>query len=161
MRIILLLTLVLSAATMPVAAQETDRPASPSSTEEEVRRLEREWLDAYEKYDAEAMGRIVADDFAITFPNGRIQTKAQIMAMLKRPRREGAPTTRFRTDEVQARSYGDTVILMGKVIEQSEREGKATTEASRYTDTYVKREGRWQVVASHLSNVPAAKAEQK
>ncbi len=128
-----------------------------SQAEEEVRRLERQWLDAYEQNDAEAMNRIVADDFTITFPNGEMQTKPQLMTMVKAPRRASQPRMRFRTEGVQSRAYGNTVILIGKVITEYEREGKTATEQSRYTDTYVRRGGRWQVVASHLSNVAEAK----
>ena len=128
-----------------------------SKAEEEVRRLERQWLDAYEQNDAEAMNRIVAEDFTITFPDGGMQTKPQIMAMLKSPRRASQPRMRFRTEGVQSRAYGDTVILLGVVVTEYEREGKAVSELSRYTDTYVRRGGRWRVVASHLSNAPAAK----
>ena len=118
-----------------------------------VQKLERAWLDAYEQHDAKAMDAIVADDFSITFPNGSIQTKPQIMASLNRSRPAGAPTMKFRTEEVRARVYGDTVILTGRVITEIQREGQAnSTEQQRYTDTYVKRNGRWQVVASHLSN---------
>ena len=136
------------------------RPAQQpklSGAEEEVRRLERQWLDAYEQNDAEAMERIVADDFTITFPNGGMQTKPQLMAMVKAPRRAGQPRMKFYTDGVQSRAYGDTVILIGRVTTEYERDGKPFKEQSRYTDTYVRRGGRWQVVASHLSNVEEAK----
>lgn len=133
------------------------QPSQLTKAEEEVRRLERQWLDAYEQNDSEAMNRIVADDFTITFPGGQMQTKPQLMAMLKAPRRASQPRMRFRTEGVQSRAYGDTVILIGKVISEYEREGKPYREESRYTDTYVRKDGRWQVVASHLSNVEEAK----
>jgi ketosteroid isomerase-like protein len=118
-----------------------------------VQKLERFWLDAYEQYDEKAMDAIVADAFIITFPDGSRQTKAQIIASIKMPRREGGPIMKFHTEEVQARVYSDTVILIGKVVTEYQRDGQTTSkEQQRYTDTYVKRNGRWQVVASHLSN---------
>jgi len=120
--------------------------------EQEVRKLERAWLDAYEKNDAEAMNKIVADDFTITFPNGSIQTKPQILTSLKRTR--NSPPPNFYTEDVQARIYGDTVILIGRVISEWQQNNQTMKEPNRYTDTYVKRNGQWQVVASHLSNVP-------
>lgn len=80
----------------------------------EVRALEREWLDAYEKRDAGAMNRIVADDFVIFFDDGSRQSKADLMAMIARGAGKPAPT--FTTDDVQARAYGDTVILTGRVV---------------------------------------------
>jgi uncharacterized protein (TIGR02246 family) len=120
---------------------------------EVVRKLERAWLDAYEQHDAKAMDEIVADDFTITFPDGSMQTKAQIMTSLKSPRPAAGPSIKFHTEQVQARVYGDTVVLVGIVATEYQRDGKTTSETKqRYTDTYVRRNGRWQVVASHLSN---------
>lgn len=141
------LALVAAFALLPVwifAAQ------SLSKAEEEVRRLEREWLDAYEKNDPVAMDRIVADDFTITFPDGSVMRKPQVLEGVKRPRREGL-SVRFRTEKVESRVYGDTVILMGVVVGEYRQGEKTRVDESRYTDVYHKREGRWQVVASHLS----------
>ena len=145
---------VILAAALPLYAA---RPASSGhrqegGAEQQVRKLERAWLDAYEQSDAKAMETIVADDFTITFPDGSIQTKPQIMEMIKRPRNPATPPVKFYTEDVRARVYGDTVILLGRVVSEYVRDGKTVKEASRYTDTYVKRGGRWQVVASHLSN---------
>lgn len=118
-----------------------------------VKKLERAWLDAYEQHDAKAMDAIVADDFTITFPDGSMQTKPQIMTSIKSPRRPGGPAMKFRTEKVEPRAYGDVVILVGIVVTEYQRDGQTASETrQRYTDTYVKRDGRWQVVASHLSN---------
>jgi uncharacterized protein (TIGR02246 family) len=138
------------------AAQEAGGP-KPTKAEEEVRQLERQWLDAYEQNNAEAMDRIVADDFMITFPNGAMQTKPQLMAMIRTPRRASQPAMRFYTEDVRSRAYGETVVLTGKVVTESVRDGQTARELARYTDTYVRRGGRWQVVASHLSNVEERK----
>ena len=120
---------------------------------QDVQKLERAWLDAYEQLDQKAMDAIVADDFTITFPDGSMQTKPQIMASLQTPRRADGRSMKFRTEKVEPRSYGDVVILVGIVITEYQRDGKPVSESRmRYTDTYLKRNGRWQVVASHLSN---------
>jgi len=149
--------LILALALCGVSSARQAQPATLTKAEEEVRRLERRWLDAYEQNSAEEMERIVADDFIITFPNGAMQTKPQLMEMIKAPRRPGQPRMKFYTEGVRSRAYGDTVILTGKVIAEYERDGKTVKEPSRYTDTYVRSGGRWQVVASHLSNVEEPK----
>jgi uncharacterized protein (TIGR02246 family) len=131
--------------------------ASAQNAEQEVRKLERAWLDAYEQNDAKAMDAIVADDFIITFTNGSMQTKPQIMNMIKAPRSANNPPPKFYTEGVQARVYGETVILIGIVTSEWQQGGQTMKEQNRYTDTYVRRSGRWQVVASHLSNVPKPK----
>lgn len=155
-RIVVALTLLIATSFSDSIAPRAQQ-SKLTKAEEEVRRLERQWLDAYEQNDSEAMDRIVADDFTITFPNGAMQTKPQLMAMIKAPRRTSGPRTRFHTEDVGSRAYGDTVILIGRVVSEYERDGKPVKEQSRYTDTYVRRNGRWQVVASHLSNVEEAK----
>jgi uncharacterized protein (TIGR02246 family) len=148
-RTIFLSTLLFTLIVPPAFAQTAD-PV------QQVRQLEREWLDAYEKRDSAAMQRIVADDFTIVFPDGTTQTKADILAMLERGRAGSRPSPRFTTEDVQARAYGDTVILSGRVITHSKRpDGTESHQESRYTDTYCRLDGRWQVVASHLSNVKA------
>ncbi len=140
------LLLVLLAAPFSVHAQQ--------SAAEEVQKLERRWLDAYEKLDDKAMDLIVADDFSITFPDGTMQDKAQVLSSLKPPAGAPATSSKFLTEGVQARVYGDTVVLTGVVVSEWSRDGKSVGKSHmRYTDTYVKRNGRWQVVASHLSNV--------
>ena len=154
-RVTVLALLITTSCILSLAQQAQQQ--SVSKAEDEVRKLERQWLDAYEQNNAEAMERIVADDFTITFPNGAIQTKPQLMAMIKSPRRAGQSRMKFSTEDVQSRAYGDTVILIGRVITEYERDGKTVKEQSRYTDTYVQRKGRWQVVASHLSNIEEAK----
>jgi retinol-binding protein 3 len=130
------------------ALKKLGRAVPASNAIDEVRRVEREWLDAYEQRDSAAMQRIVADDFTIVFPSGSSQTKADILSMLERGRAANRPSPKFSTEDVQARAYGDTVILSGRVLTNG-------ADASRYTDTYVRRDGRWQVVASHLSQSAA------
>ena len=157
-RVSVLLLLIVAACGVSHARQAARTQLTKA--EEEVRKLERQWLDAYEQNDAVAMERIVADDFVITFPNGGMQTKPQLMSMIKAPRQPGQPRMKFRTEDVQSRAYDDTVILIGRVVSEYERDGKTVSEQSRYTDTYVRSKGRWQVVASHLSNVEEPKKPQ-
>lgn len=146
LRLILLCSLSLA---LDTHAEEA--AADHVKAEQEVRQLERAWLDAYEKFDADAMERIVSDEFAITFPNGKMQTKAQLMKMIRGPKPPSASPVRLFTEDVQARVYGTAVILRGRVVTEMQKDGQTQREESRYTDVYVQTQGRWQVVASHLS----------
>jgi uncharacterized protein (TIGR02246 family) len=145
-----------ASAAAPARAQESARPGKDAA--QEVLQLERAWLDAYERYDAKAMDEIVADDFQITFPDGSTQGKAQVMEMVRRAPGAGAPTVKFRTENVRARVFGaDTVVLSGRVVSEYTRGAETMRQEQFYTDTYVRLKGRWQVVASHLSSAPAPK----
>lgn len=143
------LKFVAAAAFIAAAFVFVSSASGQTNSEQEVRKLERAWLDAYEKRDVASMTAIVADDFTITFPDGGMQTKVQVVESLKSA---GGAAMKFKTESVQSRAYGDIVILIGVVISEWTQDGKAMSDRSRYTDTYVKRNGKWQVVASHLSN---------
>jgi uncharacterized protein (TIGR02246 family) len=137
------------------AGQGTNQP-QPAGAEQEVRKLERQWLDAYEKHDVAAMEKIVANEFTATFPDGRMQSKAQILKFIGQPRRAGSPSPKFSSEDVQARVFGDTVVLTGKLVTLWPGPNDTSMkQEARYTDTYVKRDGNWQVVASAMSNIDA------
>jgi ketosteroid isomerase-like protein len=153
MRDTIIFLILFTAIPFAVGQSKASEIPQASEAEGEVRKLERAWLDAYEQHDEKAMDAIVADDFTITFADGSIQTKQQVLNSIKAPRKPNSPTFKFYTEEVQSRVYGDTVILVGRVVTEYQRDGKTVKEQNRYTDTYVKRGGRWQVVASHLSNI--------
>ena len=150
----LVITFASSIIAMAASSAVTAQTPVVTPAEQEVRKLERAWLDAYEKKDVAAMTAIVADDFTITFADGSVQTKPQIIESIKRP---GGTTSKFTTENVQSRVYGDTVILIGLVVSEWKQNDKPMSDRSRYTDTYVKRNGKWQVVASHLSKEGATR----
>jgi len=126
---------------------------SLTQAEQEVRKLEREWLDAYERKDLEAMDRIVADDFKLTRSNGSVQTKADILTDLKSSQGASGTSAKFSTEDVHSRVEGETVILTGRFILRSAQDGQTRMQA-RYMDRYVKRNGRWQIVASEMKRIP-------
>jgi ketosteroid isomerase-like protein len=137
-----------------------NKPAASSSTssgtghvEADLLKLEREWLDAYMKRDIAALERIEADDFNITYSNGESRTKAEELAHLK-SNSDGAGTFKLNTEDTKVRLFGDTAVLTGILIQQLTNNGKEMNVRARYTDVWVKRNGRWQVVAVQLTKMP-------
>jgi uncharacterized protein (TIGR02246 family) len=132
------------------ALQAMESAPTTASAEEAVRKLEREWLDAYEQHDADAMARILADEFTITYGDGRTENKTQVLETVKAHADKAKPAPKFATEEVQARVEGDSVVLTGRLVETIERGGESRAMRFSYTDTYRQRDGRWQVVNSQL-----------
>lgn len=128
------------------AAQAGDRRCA--SDVAAVRAVERAWLDAYESRDRAAMARLLADDFSITHPNARMQTKAEVLDGLGTEGRG----PRFVTRETVGRCRRGLVILTGWVTNSARGEPSA----ARYTDIYVREGTTWRVLASHLSRPPVA-----
>ena len=124
------------------------------TAEKELLMIEREWLDAYLKADAAAMERIEADEFTITYPNGEVVTKAKEVERIKasKPRTDGS--LELSTEGTTVKFNGDTAVLSGVFIQKQRMKGEEKIVRERYTDVWVKRNGRWQVVASQLTAIP-------
>ena len=132
--------------------------------EETLKKLEREWLDAYTNRDAAAINRIEADDFSITYGDGNVVTKAQEIALMKNSP-AGAASQSFSTEDVKVRVYGAAAVLTGLFISKGKYEsgpmkGRESVEQYRYTDVYLRRNGRWQVAASQLTPITDRRSKQ-
>jgi ketosteroid isomerase-like protein len=136
-----------------VAASVAIGQAKNAKAEQQLLKLQREWLDAYRKHDAAALERIEADDFTLTEADGKVTTRAEDVASIRNAR-PPQPDDAFDVEDVMVRVYGDTAVLIGRVILKYRNKGQMVVERYRYTDTYLKRSGRWQVVASQLTRIP-------
>ena len=141
----LLSLLLLGACAAPRPEAVTARP----DAEAELRVAERAWLDAYDDNDVEAMRRIVADEFQIVYANASVLDKQGTVDLLS-PGTPDDPATRQFTEGTAVRRYGDVTVLTGVYV----NEGPNGTNRARYTDTWLWRDGRWQVVSSHLTRIP-------
>jgi ketosteroid isomerase-like protein len=56
--------------------------------------------------------------------------------------------------ELKPQQYGDTVIVNGKLDMKVESGGKLQQFQGIYTDVYVKRDGRWQLVRWQSTRLP-------
>ena len=112
---------------------------------EEIKKLERQWLiEPYFTSDMTAYDRIVSDDFTITHSNGKVLNKAEKRANIIGDHITD-PSSPFRIAESNVRVYSNAAVSVGSINEVSS--------TVRFTNTYIKRDGRWQVVASHLNRI--------
>lgn len=150
-----LVSLVIFAA-FPVALGQTrnERPVQ-NNVEQELRRLEDEWLNSYLRGDRAAFDRIVADDFTGTDESAKVRNKTQERELVQVQPGAAAAGVTLTNEEVQIRVYGETAIAIGRIVSKVQSGGQANINfQSRFTDTFLKRQGRWQVVARHYSRLP-------
>jgi ketosteroid isomerase-like protein len=128
-------------------------PAQVNKDEQTLRRLENEWLDSYLRGDKATFDRIVAEDFTSTDESARFRNKAQEREVIQAP-----PSTikaSLTNEDVKIRIYGDNAIVTGRIVSKAQLIGQPEISfQSRFTDTLLKRWGRWQVVARHYSRLP-------
>ena len=101
-----------------------------------------------------AFGRCLADEWILTDSDGTLVTKPMALNDLK----EGAlKIESFQLDDVKVRVYGDVAVVIGLITEKSKFKDEDTSGQRRFSDVFVRRDGRWQAVASHESPVSAKK----
>jgi ketosteroid isomerase-like protein len=118
------------------------------SDEETVKQLERDSAAASAHNDADATSLILADDFVGNWADGSTTTKKQELDMLR------SSKEKYEANEViemTVRVFGDTAIASGKNIETSIIDGKNATGTYNFTDIFLKRNGRWRIVASQTA----------
>jgi ketosteroid isomerase-like protein len=130
----------LLAAAIAAATGASPRTTSPR---EALIRLERRWVEALERRDAQAVGAILADDFVDTTYRGERRTRREALAGLTSPQR--ARTTQELSD-LEARVYGTTGIVTG--INTVTGRNPDFSARLRFTDVFVKSNGVWKAVAA-------------
>lgn len=144
-----------------LAQNRSGEAARASATEQEVvLKTEQEQRAAYLRRDVAATMRLVADEFILTIPEG-IGTKATLITFLKETPAD--PTLTLTAEDTQVRINGDTAIVAGRRVERRRRpdNNQEGTAYARYTRTYVKRQGRWQLLSEHLQTIPGKRTASK
>src|SRR5262249_37522032 len=126
---------------------------SPAQTtaEREVLQFERDACKAFLDADAAALERVLTPDFTLTLSNGEVSTRANEINDLRRGK---VRYDVFENYDMLARLYGDEVaVVLGKTRVKGTADGKPFDRVVQFTDTLIKRDGRWQLAAGHVSRI--------
>ena len=116
--------------------------------EKELLKLEKAFTEAIVKDDLESIGRIVADDWIIVDPNGEIVDRTRFFELIK----SGALThDMMESEDFRVRVYGESAVVTAITSTKGKFMGQEFITRERATDVFVKREGRWQCVLTHLT----------
>ena len=137
--------LVLAVSCQAFAQTRPATPAPNASVEKELIKLENDWNNAIVKVDMAALNRVMADDWTIIDPDGIIETKAEYLASIKSGE---TVLTSAVGDQWNVRVYGDAAVVLDRWTTKGQYKGKDVSGQYRYTDTWVKKAGRWQCVAT-------------
>jgi ketosteroid isomerase-like protein len=140
-RIIVSLWLLVIAA--PVFAQE--------SSEAELNRLEDLRYEAMKNADARTMGELFADEFVYQTLQGVTHTKSSYIGVITSG---DVKINTFKRENSRVRFYGDTAIVMATTHLDIAFKGEARQLSLFYTNVWVKRDGRWQLVARQSTALP-------
>ena len=139
---------LLAAAVLSAAGLQPSQ--GPSAEVAQFKEIERNLAAAYLRGDRAFVDALLTDDWTSTDYQGRVWTKAKVLAMFDGPR---PPMAKAEIDVDHVRLLGDVAIVTGRSISAGRVEGRDVSVTQRYTDIYVRRDGRWRVVASHGTEV--------
>jgi ketosteroid isomerase-like protein len=142
--------LALFAAAVASAQEPSKRAIQDAKAAEVVKKLEREWVDAYVKRDTAFSEVFLADDYAVTYPDGTVLDKKREIEGVK----SGAVApTEIKLSEMKVRTYGDTAVVTGRSTIKGKVKDQDVSGEYRFTDVLVKRGDRWQAVAGQVTRI--------
>jgi len=118
------------------------------SDADKVQELEYKLMDAYKQRHVEVFASLLDDDFVSTFEDGSTYSKTGYLSF--------SVTSSSRVDVVEmsdmkVRPHGNTVVVTGWYHERGENKGEKYDYHDRFTDVWMKKSGKWLLVASHYA----------
>ena len=146
MRIIFVLLIVAVAA----AAQ------SPAPDAAELTKLLNDFLAGASRNDPQVHDRFWAEDLIYTRSAGRRVSKAEVMRDVRSAPapKPGDPKTTYTAEDVRIQQYGDTAIVAFKLVGTTDRNGAIEVSNFLNSGTFLKRDGKWQVVNWQATRMP-------
>jgi hypothetical protein len=146
-----LMLVALSVAFAQDGSKKKQKKSAAGADEQALTKIEEDWGNALVKVDFDTINRIVSPDWILSTPDGKQQTKAQTDADLKSGK---IKFESFKINELKVRVYGNAAVVFGLTTEKLTMDGKDMSGQNRFTDTFIKRDGKWQCVATHVTAVP-------
>ena len=145
--VMLMLTSGLHAQTAPDAAALTS--------------LLKEFLDGASRNDAAMHDRFWAEDLIYTGSSGRRIGKADIMRDQRSAPapKSGDAATAYSAEDIRIQQYGTTAIVAFRLVGTTRRGGKTETANYLNTGTFLKRNGKWQVVSWQATRMPSSEED--
>jgi ketosteroid isomerase-like protein len=136
---------ILSAALVFTTGLFAQDKSTASNDEIQIRQLERAWNQAEAHHDVGAVTAIVADTLTYIDFDGSIMNKTEYV--------RDVTSTAYQADHLYDEGlkvvvYGNAAVVTGVYRETGNAKGKNYVHRVRYTDTWIRRGGVWQCVAS-------------
>lgn len=137
----LLLFALLACSRTPASQAQTP---SDSAVGSKIVALENLWALATQAKDANALERILDDAYVSVTSEGRLLTKAEVLANVK----ASANRLVITSASMIVRSHGDTAVVTGIRKTTGLERGRPFARQDRFVDTWLYRNGSWVSIAS-------------
>jgi ketosteroid isomerase-like protein len=111
-----------------------------------VRTLETKLMNSYKQRQIDLLASLLDEDLVITFEDGSTYSKTGYISYSATP---SVRVDLVEMSDLKIRLHGDTAILTGMYHERGEDKEKPYEFRDRFTDVWIKKAGKWLLVASH------------
>ncbi len=142
-----------------VAASGAFAQTAPDAAE--LTKLLNEFLAGASRNDVAIHDRFWADDLIYTRSAGRRVTKAEVMHDVRNAPapKPNDPKTVYTAEDIRIQQYGDTAVVAFRLVATTEIAGGKQVANLLNSGTFVKRNGKWQVVNWQSTRMPRTEAE--
>src|SRR6185295_18562470 len=148
---ILALTAIMARAQKPPERCQDSTP-NKAVTIDELKKIDRELDAAFEKGDVPFFQHLLAEEMINVTPEGSISKKAELLREVKPPKAGITLTITEKDVAVFALGYSGVVTSNKTAKWQSSK--VSSSDDYRETNTYVRKDGQWFLLASHTSHAP-------
>ena len=117
---------------------------------QKVLAVEHAWTEAHLRGDVQTLEEIMAFDYVKIQPDGSLSDKTTTLASYQPDQRAWDVA---RGDDYDVRVYGDTAVVIGRWTARGINNGRPFDYAARFLSIYVRRAGRWQMVAEQSTEI--------
>jgi len=126
------------------------RQAKRHSVDQLLIEIERDWARAIIASDAEKIREILAPEVVLTTPEGTVLNREEDLAELVRGEFKAEV---FDPRDMNVNLYGNCAVVTGLTRVKGTYKGQRFQDQFRWTDTFVKRNGKWRIVASQATPI--------
>jgi ketosteroid isomerase-like protein len=129
----------------------------------ELTKLLNDFLAGASRNDAAVHERFWADDLIYTRSAGRRVNKAEVMHDVRTAPapKPTDPKTVYTAEDIRIQQYGDTAVVAFRLVATTETGGAKHVANLLNSGTFVKRDGKWQVVNWQSTRMPRTEEESK
>jgi ketosteroid isomerase-like protein len=127
-----------------------------SSASREITTMLNQFLRDAAKSDTASFSRFFADDVLYTRSGGAVVTRSELIKIVDAQRLQPSSSKTLSAEDITIHEYGDTAVASFRVVSVETRADRTPPTVTKYrnTGTFLRRNGRWQVIAWQSMRLP-------
>lgn len=122
--------------------------ADEAADREALTRLQQKMAEHLVKQEVEKAVAHFVEDWAMISADGSKMTRTELVSAITSGK---LMISSYRVSDLEVRVYGDAAVVVGIGASQGSWDGEEFREKERFSDFFIRKDGKWMCVASHSS----------